>query len=237
MDEDFKTAWNRFHPTDVPISYEIKYSDRMNGTRFHILQEDRATANNPQELSDLLIRYNTMAAELLGADKPCWMVLPEWLEPAGHPDHIEHANIFDVEEVIDTEEDLKSLTRYQRRQCILSLRHKKLRELFGLTLSLDYYDAANECVYKIYAGLIIWQPGRFDKLLLQIYKDYFIRPLWMNAETGALFAPYHAGIDVAMPTSADLMRLIDKYRDWLPVKGWGYLHLASPEDPISDHSA
>jgi hypothetical protein len=60
-----------------------------------------------------------------------------------------------------------------------------------------------------------WRPSRFTRLLADIASDRTGPILWMNRETGAIFAPYDGGFDL-FPASADVReQLRERYADWL----------------------
>jgi len=55
---------------------------------------------------------------------------------------------------------------------------------------------------SFYARAVEWQPEAFDALIAKIADDITGPTLWMNRETGSLFAPYDGGFD-CFPTSWD----------------------------------
>lgn len=66
----------------------------------------------------------------------------------------------------------------------------------------------------IYAVLTNWVPNRFNDVFLQIENDD-ARLMWMNANTGAVFAPYDRGVDLILPTTDDVRRMAYEYSGWL----------------------
>lgn len=67
---------------------------------------------------------------------------------------------------------------------------------------------------NIYAAKTTWEPHRRDVILRQIANDE-VRLMWMNAATGAVFAPYDRGVDLILPSVSDVSRLAHAHSDWL----------------------
>lgn len=73
--DDFETNWRRFHPGRFPLGHMLRHADNWNGTRFHLLPDNRAAVASRAEFRALIERYNTMGTATLGADAQCWLVL------------------------------------------------------------------------------------------------------------------------------------------------------------------
>ena len=66
----------------------------------------------------------------------------------------------------------------------------------------------------MHAALVTWHAGRFNDVLELIENDE-VRVMWMNASTGAVFAPYDRGVDLILPSVADVTRLAYQHSEWL----------------------
>ncbi|EGF91116.1 hypothetical protein ABI_25300 [Asticcacaulis biprosthecium C19] len=220
---DFRTLWQRFHGKELPINHGVKHFDACQ-VRFHVLPDNLDRCLTPKDQSDMLARYHTLAMEMLGSNA-CWMVLTEVLDPTGHPDHVER----DVDDVRDlAKEDAEAWRRYQRHSRAYKKLERRIQSVFGLTPAWEIYDHDDENLYRFWAGKIVWAPDRMDALLNLIHRDRLLNPLWMNQETGALFAPYHAGVDITLPNAEALITTIERFGDWLP-GGWGFFNLPSDD--------
>lgn len=73
----------------------------------------------------------------------------------------------------------------------------------------------------IYAVLTNWVPNTINEVLLKIENDE-ARLMWMNANTGAVFAPYDRGVDLILPTTRDVSRLALEYSSWLSPNPGGW---------------
>jgi len=99
----------------------------------------------------------------------------------------------------------------------------RLKHRFGLTPRWDYYSADDKAIYTISAGEITWPEGGIARLFVDIHNDRLSDIILMNADTGAVFAPYGAGAYVSQPTPEALIALISNYYGWLPQNGKGLL--------------
>lgn len=60
-----------------------------------------------------------------------------------------------------------------------------------------------------------WQPGRFTRLMTDVANDRAGPLLWINRESGAIFAPYDGGFDLFPASLTERGRLQECYADWL----------------------
>jgi len=60
-----------------------------------------------------------------------------------------------------------------------------------------------------------WQPGRFTRLLTDVANDRAGPLLWINRESGAIFAPYDGGFDLFPASTTERDRMRERYADWL----------------------
>lgn len=59
--------------------------------------------------------------------------------------------------------------------------------------------------------------GAFASLLRRIANDEVSYVMWMDEQTGSLFAPYDGGIDVFLPTTAARDALKERHSAWLSI--------------------
>jgi len=181
----------------VPVGQTFVDHGTWNLTRFHLLPNGRQAALNRQEFRGLFERFNILATEVLGENQPFWIMIPDRATPEWMaPSAIDKA---------------------QR------ARLRRLRSRYNLTQRWEYYSTSDKCVYRIEAAEFIWQPKRFNHLLLANYHEDVRDIILMNATTGAVFAPYIAGVYVSQPTPNELIAVLKQYYGWLPIPGDGVL--------------
>lgn len=205
-----------YYAADVPVGHHISSGRNINCVRFHILQDSKEIAGNYSEILGLLHRYDALACDILG-NASAWMVVPEWKDPAGYPEHFETPPIVTIEDPAGENAILEKIRQIQ------DLRNRKICNTFGLTPQWVFYDPADELIYEINAGRLLWDSAKFKKVLLNIYQEKIYDIFWMNSENGAVFAPYHAGVDVRVPDGAALDSLLERFQAWLPTNGCGFV--------------
>jgi hypothetical protein len=195
--DSFQTLWTRFHPDAVPVGHTLEKNGTWNLTRFHLLPNGRDGTVSRQEYRQLIHRFNQLANDVLDEGAPVWLILPERSAPDWAP----------AEATDRKQED----------------RLHRLKRRFGLTKAWEYYSADDKCVYSISAGEFTWPEGGSARLFLDVHNERLKDIVLMNADTGAVIAPYTAGVYVSQPTPEALMALISNYYGWLPQDGTGLL--------------
>ncbi len=195
--DSFQTLWQRFHPDAVPVGHTLENNGTWNLTRFHLLPNGRDGWVSRVEYRGLISRFNHLATEILDAGAPVWLILPERSAPDWAPP-----------EAVDP---------------AAKKRIHRLKNRFGLTPRWDYYSADDKAIYTISAGEITWPEGGIARLFVDIHNERLSDIVLMNADTGAVVAPYGAGVYVSQPTPEALMALISNYYGWLPQDGKGVL--------------
>ena len=193
----FQSLWQRFHPDAVPVGRGLADNGTWNLTRFALLPNGRESAMSRGEFRGLIDRYNIIATEILRPDSPAWLIVPDRSAPDWAP---------------PIAVDPTARARLHR-----------LKNRYGLSPRWDYYSADDKAVYTILAGQITWREHGFDRLFIDLYHGRLDDFLLMNAETGAIFAPYLAGAFVSQPTPDALMAIVSAYYGWLPIPGQGLL--------------
>lgn len=194
--DPFQAAWQRFHPDSVPVGGSLRDGGTWNLTRFHLLPNGRDAAVSRGDFRSLLDRFNIIMTAVLGNDVPAWLILPDACNPDGQPIQAEP---------------------------VIRARMRRLKKRYGLTPRWEFYSAPDVCVYKVEAAPITWRERGLDRLLLDIYHGRVINAVIMNADTGAVIAPYEVGVYASQPTPQDLIGLVNNYYGWLPVTGDGVL--------------
>lgn len=186
MSDDFKADWDRFYPGCNPVAHQMRGAP-LNWIRFHSLPESKRYPETDEERSLLLARQFTLADEVIGHGASCWMIQNCW---PTQPD-----------EICDTEDFWPS-------------------ETFGLQPSFLYeFDPddpeADDRPWTARAGTVAWHGERFAKVLSEVAEDRLHYILWMSRRTGAVFAPYDGGVDLFLPSDAEVERLRATYHGWL----------------------
>lgn len=99
----------------------------------------------------------------------------------------------------------------------------RIARRWKLTPRWSFYSDTDRLSYSVLSYVVIWRPNMFDRIFLDIYYGRLWGVLWMNQETGAVVAPYEAGLEVSQPTPQKLMDLVSRYYGWLPERGLGLL--------------
>ncbi len=193
----FQTLWQRFHPDAVPVGRTLADNGTWNLTRFALLPNGRDSALSRGEFRSLIDRYNIITTEILRPDSKTWLIVPDRAAPEWAPP-----------EAVDP---------------AARLRLYRLKNRYRLTPRWEYYSADDKAVYTILAGEITWREHGFDRLFLDLYHDRLSNFILMSAETGAVVAPFMAGVYVSQPTPEALMAVVSAYSGWLPVPGQGLL--------------
>ena len=70
-------------------------------------------------------------------------------------------------------------------------------------------------VWRFFAQRVIWKAGTFDNELLEIAADGPFYQIWMNRDTGAVFAPYDGGFDLFPADWRQVDMLKAQWSTWL----------------------
>jgi hypothetical protein len=194
--DPFHAEWQRFHPDSVPVGGSLRDGGTWNVARFHLLPHGRTVTVSRGDYRSLIDRFRIMATEILGEGGKAWLVAPDPTGPDGQP----------------LNSTPKSRARFHR-----------FKQRYGLTTRWQFYSTADGCIYNVEAGPITWHEESLARLFVDVYHQRLINVLLMNAETGAVVAPYETGVFVSQPTPEALMALVDRYHGWLPVTGDGTL--------------
>jgi len=76
-------------------------------------------------------------------------------------------------------------------------------------------EPCGEGVWSVHARQTTWGARSFDVILEAIANERAFSTLWFSRATAAVFAPYDGGVDLFLPTAADVDRLKGSYADWL----------------------
>lgn len=60
-----------------------------------------------------------------------------------------------------------------------------------------------------------WRQGTLDSILLAIADDRTGPTMWMDRQTGKIFAPYDGGFDVFLSSPEEVQKLRAQFGDWL----------------------
>ncbi|WFU06320.1 hypothetical protein QA648_24760 (plasmid) [Rhizobium sp. CB3171] len=81
-------------------------------------------------------------------------------------------------------------------------------------VSTTFADGDEGTLWCAHVSMTHWRQGAFDSMLLAIADEKTGPTLWMDRQTGRIFAPYYSGFDL-FPSSADeVEQLRTAYRDW-----------------------
>ena len=67
----------------------------------------------------------------------------------------------------------------------------------------------------LFAAQTVWRPRRFDAILRLVADDVVRYVLWMNIESGEIFAPYDGGADLFLNSTLRRDELREQFKDWL----------------------
>lgn len=190
---DFKAVWRSRYPTCEPVGYLMRWAKAEHWLRFHSLPESKRYAETDEEKAILLGRQNQLADQVLGSGEPCWLVQTCWIVPAGRIDASGHTDSF------------------------RAVRDFHLQPSFEFSEEEDDgAEPGEEAVrWRVCAKLLTWKGGEFDDLLWSIANEVAAPTLWMSAATGAVFAPYDGGVDLFLPSRAEVDILRREHADWL----------------------
>ncbi len=68
-----------------------------------------------------------------------------------------------------------------------------------------------------YATSIIWVPGNFDDLLLEI-ANWREKAIFVDCASGRVFAPYDGGFDLICTDRDEVMRLKSEFSSWMSTR-------------------
>ncbi|OHD13246.1 MAG: hypothetical protein A2086_16910 [Spirochaetes bacterium GWD1_27_9] len=75
--KSFKEWWDQFYNNISPIKWDLKYKLQNNWFRIHCLPESKRYAENENEYSIILKRYNSISSEILDNEE-CWLVYSKY---------------------------------------------------------------------------------------------------------------------------------------------------------------
>ena len=92
----------------------------------------------------------------------------------------------------------------------------KFPELFERFERQFFYRFRSEDLrLTMFAAQTSWRNHRFDEILCRVANWEISRVLWMNAESGEIFAPYDGGADLFLSSTERRDDLRACYSDWL----------------------
>lgn len=93
----------------------------------------------------------------------------------------------------------------------------KFPALFNRFERQFFYRFRNEDYLRLtmFAAQTQWQNHQFDEILRGVANWEISRVLWMNTETGEIFAPYDGGTDVFLSSTERRDNLRARYSNWL----------------------
>ena len=72
----FEEDWRRFYPTADPTGWMMRSAGAGCWVRFHSCLNQSAMRETHEERDILLARHNSLADEVIGSGRPCWLVEP-----------------------------------------------------------------------------------------------------------------------------------------------------------------
>jgi hypothetical protein len=186
-----RAQWKRFHADRIPLGHLLRLSGQEMWLRFHSLPGSVRYAGNDAEREIARLRAETLAGEVLGENQACWLMQAFLVWPGDETRLGGHAQS--------------------------EIRRNRLRFAWQCA-----YDAPFEGKqdWHIYAAPVVWHSRAFTGLLDDTAEDRS-RALWMNRQTGAIFAPYDGGTDLFLARPDDWSRLREVYPAWLPQNASG----------------
>jgi hypothetical protein len=186
----FETDWRRFYPETNPVGWMMRYANTRHWIRFHSLPLSKQYPDSDEERRILLDRQNTLANEILGEGRPCWLSRTFREIPEGYIDH---------------SAPLDPLTAWP-----------KYKLEFSFRFIFDEGEGEEDSSWNVFASPETWTAGAFDDLLWAIANEQVHQATWTSPSTGAVFAPYDGGIDLFLPGDDLVKQLRIKHHDWLP---------------------
>lgn len=156
---------------------------------FSALPEPGRRADTPQRRDLLLAWQNLLAGAVLGST-PCWLVQSHRVSSDGFAD-------------IGNAADPISATRH-----------------YGLAFGFEFLapeQGGATRKWRTCARLTTWTVGEYDSLLLDIAEGRAAPTLWMSSESGAIFAPSGAGVELYLPSKSDAATLTEALVGWRPL--------------------
>lgn len=80
MHESFGAFWRGAYADSPPLGYLLRRRYRERWVRFHSLPGSKRYATTKGERETVLGRMNTLASDVLGDDKPCWLVASKFVD-------------------------------------------------------------------------------------------------------------------------------------------------------------
>ena len=191
--QTFEQDWRTFYPNADPAGWMMRNAGAKHWLRFHSLPLSKRYADTDAERQILLYRQNTLASEVLGAGRPCWLAQTFW--PVADN---------------DAEARLHPLRAWPKYQFEFAFRFLTEKD-----------DPEFRKELTTYASRQPWQADAFDDLLWAAANEKAAYTLWMSCSTGAVFAPYDGGVDLFLPTDDHVKALKIKHPDWLPTNAHG----------------
>lgn len=182
----FETEWDQRYGEYRPAGFAMRTGGAKHWVRFHALPESKRYAETKAERAIVLARMNTLAMAVLG-NASCWIVQTTYRDLEAETDEVEH--LWPPAVTLE------------------------LPVAFQFEGNDD--EACGEGLWIVHAAEDHWKTGRFDQILEAIADDTAASTLWMSRSTGAVFAPYDGGVDLFLPTQADVDHLKVRYSDWL----------------------
>ena len=185
-DDSFRETWRRHYGDCPPVGFLLRetYPDRW--FRIHSLPGSKRYPDSAAELSILLARHNTLAADILGEESACVVVTNPEYEPR-----------------------LVARARGQRQLAGLGL------QVLMTVAATNPIEGGEPWSIPLSASRMAWRARALDDVLTDV-ANHLISPFLIAAESsGRVYAPYDGGADLFVGSSAERDELRGKYASWL----------------------
>jgi hypothetical protein len=187
LDETFLARWSVWYPGAPPIGFLLRAAYPERWLRIHSLPGSKRYATSAADYAELLLRHNTVAADLLGGvGAPCAVLVCATSEGPWSRNLGAQAAL--------AEGDLPFACR--------------------LPAALWEQRAAFAEPVHLIGGACTWQVGAFDGFLRAVADDE-VKGLVIELERGQVYAPYDGGADLFFATREERDSGRKRYESWV----------------------
>ena len=184
--DDFNEYWNANFPLSAPIGNLLRAAYPERWFRIHTLPESKRYAETPAECAEILLRHNTILANLFSSVQML-CVLAIGYSSTPHPV---------PPEKID-----------QRDHSFTFLRTIPMHEADE--------DENDHKYFHVWLHAHHWHPHSLDLFLRHVADDIIANLLIVAPQKDVVYHPYDGGADVILKTQAERNHWRTTYRSWL----------------------
>lgn len=192
---EFRRFWQQHFSDCPPVSHLFKYNLADRWFRFHSLPKSKRYAEDKAEVTELLLRQNTVLLDVIGTDDECVLVSGNY---SSSP---------------TIEEQCSALSNFEFQEFL---------KLSKQDFDPEELEPDEDSIYlSLFCGKHKLRRGSLDEVLLCVADWKIVNFFVVNRKRERIFAPYDGGVDVILKEAKERDEFKLKYKAWLSLHSKG----------------